>query len=40
MRLCFANPSHQAIREGVAALASICHDKFGVPVRTANVARS
>jgi 2-aminoadipate transaminase len=39
LRLCFANPSHEAIREGVAALAGVCHRKFGVPVRTANVAR-
>jgi 2-aminoadipate transaminase len=39
MRLCFANPSHQAIREGIAALAAVCHRKFGVPVRMANVAR-
>jgi 2-aminoadipate transaminase len=39
MRLCFANPSHQAIREGIAALADVCHRKFGVPMRTANVAR-
>jgi 2-aminoadipate transaminase len=39
LRLCFANPSHTAIREGVAALASVCHRKFGVPMRTANVAR-
>jgi 2-aminoadipate transaminase len=40
LRLCFANPSHDTIREGVAALAGVCHRKFGVPVRTANVARS
>ncbi len=39
MRLCFANPSHQAIRDGIAALADVCHRRFGVPVRTANVAR-
>jgi 2-aminoadipate transaminase len=39
LRLCFANPSHEVIREGVAALADVCHRKFGVPVRTANVAR-
>jgi 2-aminoadipate transaminase len=39
MRLCFANPSHQAIRDGIAALAGVCHRKFGVPVRMANVAR-
>jgi 2-aminoadipate transaminase len=39
LRLCFANPSHETIRAGVAALADVCHRKFGVPVRTANVAR-
>jgi 2-aminoadipate transaminase len=39
MRLCFANPTHAAIREGIAALADVCHRKFGVPVRMANVAR-
>src|SRR5580658_6653037 len=38
-RLCFANPSHEAIRAGVAALAEVCHGEFGVPVRTANVQR-
>jgi 2-aminoadipate transaminase len=40
LRLCFANPTHAAIREGIAALADVCHRQFGVPVRTANVARS
>jgi 2-aminoadipate transaminase len=39
IRLCFANPSHDTIRAGIAALADVCHRKFGVPVRTANVAR-
>jgi 2-aminoadipate transaminase len=39
LRLCFANPSHTAIREGIAALADVCHRRFGVPVRMANVAR-
>jgi 2-aminoadipate transaminase len=39
LRLCFANPSHANIRAGVAALADLCHRKFGVPVRTANVTR-
>jgi 2-aminoadipate transaminase len=39
LRLCFANPSHETIREGIAALADVCHRRFGVPVRTANVAR-
>ena len=39
MRLCFGNPSHQAIREGVAALADVCRREFGVPSRIANVER-
>jgi 2-aminoadipate transaminase len=39
MRLCFANPSHDAIRAGVAALAEVCRKEFGVPERIANVER-
>jgi 2-aminoadipate transaminase len=39
MRLCFGNPSHQTIREGVAALADVCRREFGVPSRIANVER-
>ena len=39
LRLCFANPSEAQIREGVAALADVCHKEFGVPVRSGNVAR-
>src|SRR6202011_1258441 len=31
MRLCFANPSHDEIRAGVAVLADICAKEFGVP---------
>ena len=31
LRLCFANPSHEAIRAGVAALAEVCRKEFGVP---------
>ncbi len=38
-RLCFANPSHEAIRAGVAALAEVCRREFGVPARIANVER-
>jgi 2-aminoadipate transaminase len=38
-RLCFANPSHETIREGVAALAEVCRREFGVPARIANVER-
>jgi len=37
LRLCFANPSHQQIREGVAVLAEVCRREFGVPTRIANV---
>jgi 2-aminoadipate transaminase len=36
-RLCFANPSHEAIRAGVATLAEVCRREFGVPNRIANV---
>ena len=39
LRLCFANPSTQAIREGVAVLADVCRREFGVPERIANVER-
>ncbi len=39
LRLCFANPSEQALRDGVAKLADICHREFGVPVRSRNVQR-
>jgi 2-aminoadipate transaminase len=37
LRLCFASPSQQQIREGVAVLAEICRKEFGVPARSANV---
>jgi 2-aminoadipate transaminase len=37
MRLCFANPSPETIREGVAVLAEVCRKEFGVPARIANV---
>jgi 2-aminoadipate transaminase len=40
MRLCFANPSHEAIRAGIAALAEVCRREFGVPDRIANVQRA
>ena len=40
LRLCFAHPSHQAIREGIAALAVVCRREFGVPARIANVTRA
>jgi 2-aminoadipate transaminase len=37
LRLCFASPSHQQIREGVATLAEVCRKEFGVPTRIGNV---
>ena len=37
MRLCFALPSKQEIRDGVAALARVCFEQTGIPVRSANV---
>ncbi|MGO8909558.1 MAG: PLP-dependent aminotransferase family protein [Bradyrhizobium sp.] len=37
LRLCFASPSHEQIREGVALLAEVCRREFGVPARIANV---
>jgi 2-aminoadipate transaminase len=39
LRLCFASPTHQQIREGVAILADVCRREFGVPTRSANVER-
>ena len=37
MRLCFANPEPETIKQGVAALAEVCRREFGVPLRSANV---
>ncbi|TWS97301.1 PLP-dependent aminotransferase family protein [Reyranella sp. CPCC 100927] len=39
LRLCFANPAPETIRQGVAVLADICRREFGVPARIANVER-
>jgi 2-aminoadipate transaminase len=39
LRLCFASPSHEQIREGIAVLAEVCRKEFGVPVRSANIER-
>jgi 2-aminoadipate transaminase len=39
LRLCFASPSHEQIREGVAVLAEVCRREFGVPARISNVER-
>jgi 2-aminoadipate transaminase len=37
MRLCFASPSADEIRQGIATLADVCRREFGVPARSANV---
>jgi 2-aminoadipate transaminase len=40
LRLCFASPTVDEIRQGVAILAEVCRREFGVPARIANVAQS
>jgi 2-aminoadipate transaminase len=35
LRLCFAHPTEQVIREGIARLAQVCHREFAVPVHGA-----
>ena len=40
IRLCFGNPTADAIRDGVRVLAEVCHEEFGVPVRSANIERN
>ncbi len=40
LRLCFAHPSEQAIRDGVARLAEICHKETGVPAQSGNIGRT
>ncbi len=37
LRLCFANPEPETIRQGVAVLADVCRREFGIPLRSANV---
>ena len=39
IRLCFGNPTVEDIRDGVEKLAEICHREFGIPARSANIAR-
>ncbi len=36
IRICFASPTHQQLRDGVALLAEVCHREFGVPTLIAN----
>jgi 2-aminoadipate transaminase len=37
IRICFASPSREQIREGIAILADVCRKEFGVPERSANI---
>jgi len=39
LRLCFAMPSKQVIRDGVAAFAQVCYEQTVIPLRSANVQR-
>lgn len=39
MRICFGHPSHESLREGIAKLADVCFEEFGVPLRSGNKAR-
>jgi 2-aminoadipate transaminase len=39
LRICFASPTRQEIRDGIAILAEVCRREFGVPTRSANVER-
>jgi 2-aminoadipate transaminase len=40
LRLCFALPSKEVIREGVAEFARVCFEEFGIPERSANIRRA
>jgi len=40
LRLCFANPEPEAIKQGVAVLAEVCRREFGVPLRSSNVEKA
>ena len=40
MRICFGHASEENMREGIAKLAQICFEEFGVPVRSGNIDRS
>jgi 2-aminoadipate transaminase len=40
LRLCFALPSKDVIREGVAEFARICFEETGIPERSANIRRA
>ena len=37
LRLCFALPSKELIREGVAAFARVCFEQTGIPRQSGNI---
>ncbi len=37
LRLCFALPSKETIRQGVAAFARVCYEQTGIPAQSANI---
>ena len=39
MRLCFGHPTIESIQAGIATLADVCFQEFGVPKRGSNLAR-
>ena len=39
LRLCFAHPSKEVIREGIQNLAKICYEEFGIPKISGNIER-
>ena len=40
LRLCFALPSKEEIRDGVAAFARVCYEQTGIPATSANIRRA
>ncbi len=40
IRICFGHPSIDTIKDGIAKLADICFQEFGVPERSGNIERS
>ncbi|HUB16003.1 MAG TPA: PLP-dependent aminotransferase family protein [Acetobacteraceae bacterium] len=40
LRLCFAMPSKETIRDGVAALAKVCYEQTGIPLHSGNIRRA
>ncbi len=40
MRICFGHPSVHSIREGIAQLAQVCFEEFGLPIRSGNIERT